>query len=73
MVGGDDLAGVGVDDGDGGVVDEEEYPVAAVVGSDAEVVHAGGAAEADLPVAADVVVSDSVVGGVAVAGGRGFR
>jgi len=32
-MGGDDVAGVGVDDGDGGVVDEDEDAFAAVFGS----------------------------------------
>ncbi len=38
-VGGEDFAGVEVDDGDGGFVDEGEDAFASVVGSDAEVVH----------------------------------
>ena len=72
MVGGDDLAGVEVDDRDGGVVDEREDAFAAVGGSDAEVVHAAGAAETDLPVGVDVVVANTVVGAVVVSGRDGF-
>lgn len=44
-----------------------------MVRADAEVVHAAGAAEADLAVGADVVVTNPVVRVVAVPGGSGFR
>jgi len=46
VVGAEDLAGVEVDYGDGGLVDEREDAFAAVVGSDAEVVQRAGAAQA---------------------------
>ena len=59
-----------MDDGDGVFVGDEDAAFAAVFGADAEVVHAGGASEADLPVRVDVVVAESVVTGVgACAGG----
>ena len=67
----EDFAGGEVDDGDGGVVGDGEDACAAVGGADAEVVHAAGAAEADLPVVVDVVVAEPVVAG-AVSGGSGF-
>ena len=57
-----------MDDGDGGVVDEDEDAFAAVSCSDAEVVHAAGSAETDFSVDGDVVVSNPVVVAVAVAG-----
>jgi hypothetical protein len=38
-----------VDDGDGGRVGDGEDGFAAVAGSDAEVVHASAASDADLP------------------------
>ena len=63
-VGAEDFA-VEVDDGDGVVVDEGEDAFASVLGADAEVVHAGGAAQAGFAVCADLVVADAVV---AVAG-----
>jgi len=73
-VGREDLAGVQMDDGDGGVVGEEHDAFAAVGGADAEVMHAAGSAEADLPVGADVVVAEPVVAGVGdAARGGGFR
>lgn len=53
MVLAEDLAGVEVDDGDGGLVDEGEDAFASVLVADAEVVHAGGAAQAGLAVCAD--------------------
>lgn len=50
----DDFAGVEVDDGDGVFVGDEEAAFPAVCDADAEVVHAGGSAEADLPVGVGV-------------------
>ena len=44
-----------MDDGDGVFVGDEDAAFPAVFDTDAEVVHAGGSSEADLPVAADVV------------------
>lgn len=45
-----------------------------MVGADAEVVHASGAAEADLAAVVDVVVAQSVMGrGAGAAGRAGFR
>ena len=57
----EDLAGVEVDDGDGCFVDEGEDAFAAVLIADAEVVHAGGAAQAHFSVGADVVVAEPEV------------
>ncbi len=68
----EDLAGVEVDDGDGGFVDEGEDAFAAVVRADAEVVHAAGAAEADVAVGVDVVVAEPVVAWRGVSAGRAF-
>src|SRR6185312_15957766 len=65
----EDLAGGEVDDGDGGVVGDQDAVFAAVGGADAEVVHAGGAAEADFSVGVDVVVTDPVVAGVGTCSG----
>lgn len=49
----EDLAGVEVDDGDGGFVGDGEDAFAGVSSSDAEVVHAAGAADADASVGVD--------------------
>jgi hypothetical protein len=71
-VGGEDLAGLEVDDGDGGVVGDGQDPVSAVGVADAEVVHAAGAADRDFaPVIDAVVAQPEVTAGVA--GGGGFR
>nr|WP_282826564.1 hypothetical protein [Gulosibacter sediminis] len=72
VVGGEHSAGGEVGDGDGGVVGDREDAFAVVRGADAEVVHAAGAAEADLAVA-DAVVAQSVVRGVGVIAGDRFR
>ena len=50
-----------MDHGDGVGVDEDGYRRTCVGGADAEVMHAAGAAEADLAEAVDVVVADAVV------------
>ena len=68
-VGAEDFAGELVDDCDGGLVgdgdgDGEDAAVC-VAGADAEVVHAAGAAEADLAVVVGLVVAQPVVAGVA--------
>jgi hypothetical protein len=68
----EDFAGVLVDHGGGVGVDEDGDCLACVGGADAEVVHAAGAAEADLAEAVDVVVADSVVRIVCVAGWGGL-
>jgi hypothetical protein len=47
----EDFAGVGVDDGDGVVVDEEERGSAGVVAADAEVVEFAGPAEGEFSAA----------------------
>lgn len=60
-----------MDDGDGVFVGDEDAAFPAVFDADAEVVHAGGSSEADLPVAADVVVADPVVYGIRPAAGWG--
>ena len=57
----EDLAGVEVDDGDGGVVDEREDSFAAVLLADAEVVHVCCAAQDHFAVGADGVVSKAEV------------
>ncbi len=48
LVGGDDFAGVEVDDGDGGVVGDGDDALAGVFDADGEVVHLGGASQAQL-------------------------
>ena len=57
----EDFADVVVDDGDGVGVDEDGAGLAFVGGVDAEMMHAAGAAQADLVQAVDVVVADTVV------------
>jgi hypothetical protein len=71
-VGGEDLGGLEIDHGDAGVVGDGEDWFAGVDGADAEVVHAAGASEAHLAEVVEAVVAQSVVLGVAVAGGFGF-
>jgi hypothetical protein len=61
-----------VDDGDGVGVDEDGHGRAGVGCADAEVVHAAGAAEADLAEAVDVVGADPVVRLAALVGRGGF-
>src|SRR6185312_11335415 len=67
-VGGDDFAGVEVDDGDGGFVDESDDAFASMFDADAEVVHSAGPAEAPFAVVGDVVVAEPEM---ALAGGSG--
>jgi hypothetical protein len=55
----EDFAGVLVDDGDGVGIDEDVSGEPAWGCADAEVVHAAGAAEADLAEAVDVIGADS--------------
>jgi len=57
----EDFAGVEVDDGDGGVIDEGQDTLASVLGADAEVVHFAGVAEGHFAAGIDVVVADAVV------------
>jgi hypothetical protein len=68
-VGAEDFAGELVDDCDGGLVGDGEDAAVCVAGADAEVVHAAGAAEADLAVVVGSVVAQPVVAGVADGGG----
>ena len=63
-VGAEDFAGELVDDCDGGLVGDGEDAAVCVAGA-AEVVHAAGAAEADLAVVVGLVVAQPVVAGVA--------
>ncbi len=65
----EDFAGVEVDDGDGGFVGDGEDAFAGVASSDAEVVHAAGAADADVSVGVDAVVAEPVVVGEVSFGG----
>ena len=58
----EDLAGGGVDDGDGEVLDEHGDVGSGVGSSDSDVVEASGVAEGDDPGCVDCVVSDPVVG-----------
>lgn len=67
------FACVEVDDGDDGLVGDRDDAFVGVLGADAEVVHAAGAADAHLSVGVDVVVSDAVVVGGAGACGECFR
>jgi hypothetical protein len=72
-VGGEQLAGCGVDDVDGGVIDEDQHWCAGVAGADAEAVQLPGPSRGELAEAVDGVDADPVVGGVvADGGGRGF-
>jgi hypothetical protein len=71
-VGAEDFAGVLVDDGDGLGVGEDGDRRTCVGCADAEVVHAAGAAEADLAEAVDVVVADPIVRIAALSGWGGF-
>ena len=68
----EDFAGVLVDHGDDVGVDEDGDGLAFVAGADAEVVHAAGAAEADLAEAVDVVVTDPVVPPAVLSGWGGL-
>ena len=68
----EDFAGVVVEHGDGVGVDEDCHRLACMDGADAEVVHAAGAAEADLAEAVDVVVADAVVRIVALSSWGGL-
>jgi hypothetical protein len=68
----EDFAGVLVDHGDDVGVDEDGDGLAFVAGADAEVVHAAGAAQADLAEAVDMVGADPVVRLAALAGRGGF-
>jgi hypothetical protein len=68
----EDFAGVCVDHGDCGVVDEDGDLRTCVGGADAEVVDAAGAAEADLSEAVDVVVTDPVVRPAVLSSWGGF-
>ena len=61
LVGAEDFAGIEVDYGDGGFVDEGEYSFASVVGTDAEMVHSACSAQAHLAVVADMVVAEAEV------------
>ena len=72
VVGGQDLAGVAVDDGDGVGVDDHQDGLAGVADADAEVVHVSGAAQADLAVGVDMVEPDPEVAFDRGAGGDGF-
>jgi len=56
----EDFAGVAVDDGDSGFVDQGKDVFSALVGAGAEVVPVSGSSQADLRVVADVVVSEPV-------------
>ena len=71
-MGGEDLTGFEVDDGDGGVVGEGEDAFAGVGGADAEVVHPTGAAQAHLAEGVEPVVADAVVAGGVGSGWCGF-
>ena len=66
----DDLAGVGVDDGDVQVVDEDPHDVTVVFVAESDVVQASAVAQGDAP-AADLVVAEPPV--PVAAGGGGFR
>lgn len=68
MVFAEDFAGVEVGHGDGGFVGDGEDAFAGVTAADAEVVHAGGSADADVPVAVDAVVAELVLVGQACVG-----
>lgn len=68
----EDFAGVLVDDGDGVGVDEDGDRRTCVGCADAEVVHAAGAAEADLAEAVDVIGADPVVRIIGSVGWSGF-
>jgi hypothetical protein len=68
----EDFAGVCVDHGDGGGVDQDGDRRTCVGGADAEVVHAAGAAEADLAEAVEVVVVDAVVRPAVLSGWGGL-
>ncbi len=56
------FAGLCVDDSDVEVVDDHDDGCSFVGSADADVVHASGSAEGDLPGCADGVVSDPVFG-----------
>jgi hypothetical protein len=60
--GSEELAGVGVDDADVEVSDEEDDGGAGEVAAEADVVHASAAAERDRSGGVDAVVADAVVG-----------
>ena len=60
-VGGEDLAGVPVSDGDLVVIDEDQGGCAAVAASDAEVVRCAGVAQGEFAVPVESVVADPVV------------
>ena len=66
----DEFAGGGVDDSDVEVVDEEQHAGAGVGGAEADVVHAAVDPQGDTSRFVDDVVSESVVGVVALAGSR---
>ena len=69
----ENLAGVEIGDGDVVVVGEGEHAFAGVGDANAEVVHAAGAADADLAFGVDPVIAQPVVAlGVPVGGGEGF-
>jgi hypothetical protein len=68
----EDFAGVEVDDGGGGFVGDREDAFAGVSAADAEVVHAAGAADADVSVGIDAVVAESVAVGELPLAGRAF-
>ena len=68
----ENLAGVCVEHGDGVSVDADCHRFACMDGADAEVVHAAGAAEADLAEAVDVAIADAVVGIVALSSWGGL-
>ena len=68
----EDFAGAEVGHGDGGFVGDREDAFAGVVAADAEVVHASGAADADVSFGVDAVVAEPVVVGEASFGGEGF-
>ncbi len=67
--GAEEFSGLGVDDSDVEVVDDEGDVGSFVGSSDSDVVHASGLAEADGSCLVDAVIADEVVGaGVLVVG-----
>jgi hypothetical protein len=68
-VGGEELAGVEVGNGDLVVVGEGEHAFAGVCGADSEVVYSAGAADCDSAFGVEAVVAQAVVGRCAPGGG----
>jgi hypothetical protein len=63
----EDLAGLLVDDGGGGLVHQDDDAFPLVLPSDAEVVEPAGVAEGEESELVDSVVADAVVAGVGLA------